>query len=1223
MLALIRLFVFFGSLLVLALFAALIGPYFVDWTTYRQAFEREASRILGQDVQVLGRADARLVPFPSVTFEDVVVGEGGDGQPMMTIGRFSMDAELAPFLSGEIRIFDMRIENPRATVRLSEQGELDWALRSEKALPGDSLVFEDIGVVNGVITVLDEQNGRQHVVDGLNMRMSANSLMGPWTMEGAARVNGFEGAFTLRTGQPLDDGSLRLRARLLPVAQPVAIELEGNARIEELRPLYSGEFTVDVLPPPETGSESAGKTRRNLRPLYAEARGAFSLDNERLRIDSYRLETGAPDNPYVISGEATFDTGRNPEFLLIADGQQLNVDRMGAVPEQDAMPARSLDERLSALRGLLAFAPVPQMPGRVSAALPAIVAGDTTIRDVRIDARPAGAAWRIDRLEAKLPGRTQLVAEGRLAADPQFGFTGDMILASNQPSGFAAWLTSDVDPVLRRLDAAGLSAKVDLSSELQRFDDMEIAVGPAILSGSFERIVPGEGRPALTVLLDGDDLDLDAMRALVSLFVGGGNGERLSDHDVDAHLQANRFSAMGVTAAGADIAVRLKGDTLDIDRFTIADIAGASISSIGKLRSLFERPEGTLELNIMAERSDRALALLSRLAGSHPFLDDLAHRAPLFGDTAIDLQAELRRQADGSAVLTARASGEMGGSAFDLTLERTDALAPLGSSPLSITAGVNTDSAPTLLAQMGIGLLPIDVAGPAAVDLKLDGVPSDGVSFAVGYAAQDGEVRADGIARQDQDRMLLGAFELTLRSDDLWPYLASSGINLVGPGVALPADIVVDIAMEPERLLLQDIVGVAADTGFSGSLALARSDGIDAGGRLALSHIDLGWMAETILGPDTVLTGDSAWNRQEFMPPLQSGIALDIDVTAERADLHLGADAGPWSGKLVLQDNELQWRDIEADWLGGTLSGGLRLANRDGSGLLSGQLQIAGAELAPLVWQRDGFPVASGTLDLSMSFEATGKNVQAMIASMTGSGIVQTKALELDGLENEALPQILATADSENFELDGGAVLKLAEQAVSNGSFFADEVSVPFTIAAGTVRVPNIVLSDAGASIRGEARLDVPERAVDARFDLDFLAEDDRLTGAAPSISLAFLGPMSDPDRMIDAAELSSYLALRAYERERRRVETLQAIVLENQRLRREAMMYTQRARLREEAAALPEGGADGAEISTIGPPLPVDREPLAEVPAGQVLDEDFLRQLEDAVRKAGERQGG
>ena len=51
-----RLFVFFGGLLVLALSAALVAPYFIDWTGYRTDFEREASAILGR------RSPSRAAP---------------------------------------------------------------------------------------------------------------------------------------------------------------------------------------------------------------------------------------------------------------------------------------------------------------------------------------------------------------------------------------------------------------------------------------------------------------------------------------------------------------------------------------------------------------------------------------------------------------------------------------------------------------------------------------------------------------------------------------------------------------------------------------------------------------------------------------------------------------------------------------------------------------------------------------------------------------------------------------------------------------------------------------------------------------------------------------------------------------------------------------------------------------------------------------------------------
>ncbi|MBZ9932373.1 AsmA family protein, partial [Mesorhizobium sp. BR1-1-5] len=124
-----RLFVIFGGLFVLVLLAALVVPHFIDWTGYRAEFEREASAILGRKVTVQGDATARLLPFPSVTFSKVAVAGGPDGQPAMTVETFSMDAELAPFLRGEVLIFDMRLVRPKATIDIAADGTVDWAMR--------------------------------------------------------------------------------------------------------------------------------------------------------------------------------------------------------------------------------------------------------------------------------------------------------------------------------------------------------------------------------------------------------------------------------------------------------------------------------------------------------------------------------------------------------------------------------------------------------------------------------------------------------------------------------------------------------------------------------------------------------------------------------------------------------------------------------------------------------------------------------------------------------------------------------------------------------------------------------------------------------------------------------------------------------------------------------------------------------------------------------------
>ncbi len=107
-----RFLVVLGGVVVVALFVALFAPMFIDWTGFRQNFEDQASRIIGKKVVVHGAVDARLLPFPSVTMHDVRVGQEQDGSPIVQVEQFSMDAELAPFLSGEALIFDMRVVNP-------------------------------------------------------------------------------------------------------------------------------------------------------------------------------------------------------------------------------------------------------------------------------------------------------------------------------------------------------------------------------------------------------------------------------------------------------------------------------------------------------------------------------------------------------------------------------------------------------------------------------------------------------------------------------------------------------------------------------------------------------------------------------------------------------------------------------------------------------------------------------------------------------------------------------------------------------------------------------------------------------------------------------------------------------------------------------------------------------------------------------------------------------
>ena len=114
-----------------------------------------------------------------MTFHDVLVTDQ-DGETAMTIERFSMDAELAPFLSGEILIFDMRLERPQVSVTIDEDGTLDWAVRPQSQIDPRSVTVENMSVTEGRILVRHMAGGREHVLADINAELSARTLAGPW-----------------------------------------------------------------------------------------------------------------------------------------------------------------------------------------------------------------------------------------------------------------------------------------------------------------------------------------------------------------------------------------------------------------------------------------------------------------------------------------------------------------------------------------------------------------------------------------------------------------------------------------------------------------------------------------------------------------------------------------------------------------------------------------------------------------------------------------------------------------------------------------------------------------------------------------------------------------------------------------------------------------------------------------------------------------------------------
>ncbi len=1154
-----RILVFIAGLLVVALFSALLGPYFVDWTNFRQDFERQASFILGKKVVVHGDVSARIIPFPSITLSDVRIAQPGKTEPLVRVENFSMDMELAPFLSGEARIFEMRLDKPTVRLKLQEDGTLDWLRTGTPSIPAKLVVLENVRINDGELIFEDGQTGRTRVASELNMSASAKSLAGPWRFDGHGALDGVAGNFSVVTSAYEGNGLLRASVHIEPDRQPMRLDLDGALKMENQRLGYGGEFSAAYRGKGDEESQTPGP----------RASGKFELANDAIRLPEYRLELGSRADPYVVTGEATLDTGLNPQFLLLADGQQVDISRIGGVPASAAGRAapQTAMMRYQALMSVLRDIPVPPVPGRASIRLPSILAGDTTFRDIEIDVEPVADGWHVSRAAAQFPGRTVFEASGDLALKGETSFRGAMTIASNQPSGLATWLSGQVDPSIRKLNAAGFSASVELTNRLQRFEALELAAGGDILRGRAERLDNGDGSPTLSFELAGGELNIGALQALASLAFGGDSTQMLASHAIAGKLDIDALSAFGTVARGVSSAFSYDQGALNIQRLAIGEIEGARVNASGTLGGTPSEPQ--IDLNGKLEAAETG-AMLTYIAGKlpkHPVMQMLERNAAYYGDAALGFALRAGEGADWP--FEANVEGEIGGTSLTAHLA-SEVLGISSDTAFTLDISASNDNGTALLGQSGFEPLPFVDGQGGVVGLQISQVAGGAANVLVNYTGETTSLNIAGEGALTATGLFNGQYEVKLESDDLEPYFVMNGVAIPQLGAGFPFEATAKLDIASDRLTLDRIAGKVDLNEFNGKLTLTRGAQPRLEGGLSLSTVDAAWLAESVAGP--VLdagTGElsAAPIGEATLPPF----VIDLEVKADRFWAGYQYPVTGFAGQLHFDGKSVSVTDATGVFSGAPAKGSFSLSNADGQLFLRSQFSADGADFAPLSWETDGQPVLSGHADIGFLLEGTGRSMRVLSQQISGSGTLSFDQVEVNGLNTSILDEVLERADGVEDEFTAAVTLPLVKDVIGTGSTILKDVSLPFTVAGGAMRIGNVGAADENARLSIEAVADLNARLLDANLRVAFLSGDEALAAAEPAVTVSFTGAMEAPEVSIDAGEMASFLSLRAFERERRNVELLQANILEKQRLRREAAYYKSREEAREAARLLAE----------------------------------------------------
>ncbi|KQT86073.1 AsmA-like C-terminal region-containing protein [Aurantimonas sp. Leaf443] len=1221
-----------GGLIVLALLAVLVAPFFIDWTAYRADFEREASRILGRPVVVRGPAEASILPFPSVTFSDVAV-LGEDGAPLLSVDGFRMDAELAPYLSGEILIYRMVLDAPDLRVPIATGGAIEWPARAPQLPAGARVVLERVEVKGGTVRLENGPAGRTETLRDVEAVFSAESLAGPIAGSGTLDRNGMPVRFAINAGTAQQDGRLPLKLVVESEGLDASLTADGAARIVDGLPRLDGSLTLQrpMRKPAPSGQAGRPADMASTTPPLRLA-AALALTPVAAELRDLRLAAGAGPQPYILTGAGALDYGAAPRFSLTLEGEQVDVDaiaqRQAEAAGQAGAAAPSFAGRVAALRALLAEVPRPALSGTVALSLPVVTAAGTVIRDVSFEASPTQTGWTVRDAVAELPGRTRIEATGEVTLEGEGGFAGDLLVASRQPSGFSDWLSGGVDPALRGLGGAGLSARVALGTERQAFEALEVTIGAGTLKGRLER--SGGAQPAIDADLSGGALDLDAFLALSKFFTGEGRG-LAEGGTVALRLAAGPVTYGGGTAARIDADLKVDPRRIDVRRFDVAGLAGADLKAVGHLDELSGDASGTMKVSLQAEAPQALIAYANERLPDRPILAAMARRADVLGPLTLSGTLATQAGEPGRAPsLLVDLTGTAAGTKIDLSSAVENGFSALArSGRFGLDVRLESDAPAVLLGQLGLEALPLDtLPTPLEFEATLSAAETGPIVTAASLRAPGSELIMDGILEATAAGPAGGEFQAMLQSEDVAPFLLSTLADIgLGPLDAVPADLSAALRWSVAGWTLDGVTGTLGDTRVKASATLPPAGALE--GRAELSDLSLPWLARLSFGEAPGEGADGTlWPKTAFPANRLPDRPFEIDLSAQTLALHGGSALTDVRATLRGGGGLVAIEDVSARYLGGTLAGSLALRNAGGIG--SAALRARFDSLAPgAIWPALDASGGKASLSGTISLDGSAQSYAGLVSGLTGAGSARLSGAHVPGVAPDAFARALVVADRPDFRLDTDAgAAAIAALADGSGLALDGEKSSAFTVTGGRMSFVPVTEENGPSRLTLSGDIDLAAATVSGSAALAFDAGPEAIEGTAPGIDYAVSGPLSAPVLSADPQPLVAYLSARALEREEARVEALQESLQEKLRLRRENRLYrwrvaeteraraarvaaeeAERARLAAEQAAARKAAADAAARLEAERQAAAERAALAE------------REAAERARQASERR--
>ncbi len=1111
---------------ILALVAALAGPFLIDWERFRPTIEAEASRLAGVPVRVTGPINAVLLPTPSLTLRGIEVGPP-DSPSHLRARSLAIEFSLGSLMRGKWRAGEMHLAGPDFQLGLTPSGHLALP-RLATSFEPETFSIERLNVEDGHATLTDARNGSRLVLEKLWFNGDVRSLAGPFKGDGAFVIAGELYAYRIATGRTGDDGATKLRFNIDPVNRPLAIDADGTLSFEHGAPRFEGALNLTrpagiALADGQTLTSEPWRLASRVKATAASA-----------LLEEIEFQYGPEERAAKLTGTAEIQFGGKPRFDGVLSARQVDLDRAFATPNATRLlPFAAVKSLSNSFSGVFR----PGMPARLGVSIDLLTLAGATVHTLRGDVTADGDGWNLEGVEFNAPGFTQVALSGRLdVAGQRLGFVGPVSVDSSDPSGLVAWLEGTTYSAVNRMKPLRGRGEITLGAEKIAIERFRAEIDRKVVEGRLAYAWASADHSArLDANLTAAELDVDALLALANSAQAGMAFQ--TPREVTLGLAIGRATVAGIEARQIDAQISRDAKGLRVGRFSIADFGGAGFEASGHIDTHLPSPQGTMNVRLDARS----------LSGVATFADKFAPAAAVSVRRVAELLPGMRLNAnltleDAGAATVAKLAIEGQSGAIRLSLlgeARRNAaeiaagdLQALAAADVRLQGKFEADNGTAIIDLLSLGkIVTADASKPGQLDIVANGPLG-------GDLQVDGRLLAGGLDASSKGTLRLGEpkadLRLTVAAADARPLRRSSRPETGDP---LPVTLDGNLTITGQSLALRDFSGLVAGSSVRGAINVALAEPMRIDGRLEADNLDVPAAVAAAAGmPATPRS--ATWSTEPFGQGLFEGVNGRIEFKAARASFTPTVVLRQAQGVASFNRSEISFTDVQGTMADGRATGQLTFSKYDEGLSARARFHLNDADAAVLLPAGIGASIV-GRLALQIDLEGAGLSPMAVMGSLTGNGMVSLARAQLAGLDAKAF-DVATEAVNHGAALDAAKIGEIVVGALSAGRLAVTSAEGVITVTGGQMRLTNTVTQADGADLTMSGNIDLIEGDLNARLALSARGEASSAVAERPVVFVSLKGPVGSPKRTVDVGALTAWLTLRAVDLQSKRLEALE-----------------------------------------------------------------------------------